>query len=674
MQTMDDEDSPPGPDGGSGATNDWTSTYDPHPYTSNDLWLELTNIDFENHVATPRLHGTVDYDSYQLLSHTNLAQPFKDWIPGEIVYGAIGTNQTDFQPVPISQPSVMFYRAHHANPVVSVSRDQDAFEPYPPSDPGQIGILYVNGENLTSDLTVRYTVSGSATAGVDYTSLSGTVVLSAGGGPGEIQVQPLYDGINEPDETVTVTLTPETNYLIRPDAPSATISIKDFSTTVDIMSGSDATEPDLSTSTPGQTGFFWVDRVDERNQYLPLTVQYVVSGTASNGVDYTNLTGTVTFAADEHTTYIFVEPLADNLFEGDETVTVTLLTNNYFCDSNQFKATILLHDAIPTNIFEKVADLPGPIGIDYHVPSDSLIVSYNYNSGEPYDFARISTTIVMSNSIPITNVVITNWSGVHGLGDEVKLATVHADSAGFTNGDMYFASGYGIGWLSASGSVSNLNWCTLTNNTVTNALPLRGSLYVDRTGTFGDNLIAVTSDPTTSYSSKGVWSVDSHGATVLLANLNTPHLEGVITLTNYVQQWGPWAGKVITGDEDQTPNPVIYAIAPNGDATTFDTTTLIPEGIRPEDFDIIPANQDLYACDPERNIIVKLSASYLTNFVGALMITDAGEGSPPAKLFIVRWDADTTNFITTRIIYQRPDGSNGTFEHVTFAPIHLPAR
>jgi hypothetical protein len=60
--------------------------------------------------------------------------------------------------------------------------------------------------------------------------------------------------------------------------------------------------------------------------------------------------------------------------------------------------------------------------------------------------------------------------------------------------------------------------------------------------------------------------------------------------------------------------------------------------------------------------------------VGDLLITDAGENVIPnrARLFIVHWDAATSDFIIRRIDYTRPDGSIGPLEHVTFAPIELP--
>lgn len=548
----------------------------------------------------------------------------------------------------------------------------------PPGIPAMFASFWVHrgdARNIFTNLPVHYVVSGTASNGVDYVALSGTVNFLPGMTDTNIVITPLADYLIEGTETVTVTLldAPGNGYFINTNSMTATIPIIDTTTSVSISAGANATEPYPGGNTPLQSGYFQVSRSDAwvygRGVNTNLTVAYQMSGTASNGVDYVSLTGNVTFAPGMTTTNIYLQPLSDFLMESNETVTLTLIANptnadSYLIASNAASATINIVDT--TNMFAPVASLSGPIGIDFYAPSNALIVSYNFDGANPYAFARIYT-----NATGAT--VITNWSGIHGLANEIKVATVKTNAGGFTNGDVYFGSGTGIGWLSANGSVSNLNWCVLTNATVTNALPLRGSLYVDQTGVFSNNLIAVTSEGSGSSSKKGVWRVDAQGHPTLLTNLNTPHLEGVITLTNDVQRWGPWAGKIITGDEDAPPQGVIYTIATNGAVTAYNTTNLISGGIRPEDFDIIPANQDLYACDPTGNQIMKLPYQFLTNYVGDILITDAGESTNPnaGKLFIVHWNAATTNFVTVSIPFKRPNGTVGELEHVTFAPINL---
>jgi hypothetical protein len=570
---------------------------------------------------------------------------------------------------------------------LSVTPNGDAIKPGgPPGDPAVTGQFIFNRNDTRSlypQMNAYYTVSGTASNGEDYTLLSGTLVFPEGATYVNLDVNPLSDSDFDGLETVTVTLVPTNSYFVDINSSNATINIADSSTTVGIYASQDAIETN-SILGVGQSGIFHVFRNDNRGNYPQMTAYYSVSGTASSGVDYQTLSGTVTFASGATDTNIYVQTLPDNLVEGDETVTLTLIPsgNTYFIDGNNSNATVIIHDSV--SFLTVASGFGGVIGIDYYTPSNSLLVSYNYNNGgNPFSLARIYTNIVISNSLPVTNVVITNWSGISGLPDEVYLATARmpvgalTNSAGFTNGDLFFGSGSGIGWLSADSTRSNLDWCILTNSVVTNTMVLRGGICMDQTGTFSNHIIAVTSSSSAGLGLKGIWRVDPHAQSTLIAQINTYHLEGVTTLTNDVQKWGPWAGKIITGDESHLdPNtgvadPVIYTIAPNSTVTTNETTALISSGIYPEDFQVIPPNQSLYLSAFANDSIMELPASALTNFVGDLLITEAGEAqSRSAGLFIVHWDSQSSNFVTVPIPI--PNSVGGKIEHTAFAPIQLP--
>jgi hypothetical protein len=108
---------------------------------------------------------------------------------------------------------------------------------------------------------------------------------------------------------------------------------------------------------------------------------------------------------------------------------------------------------------------------------------------------------------------------------------------------------------------------------------------------------------------------------------------------------------------------LVYAVDLSGAVESFAL------GIYPEDFEIIPsnvANQNLYCVQPDPGAILKLSGTLLTNYVGDLLITDAGEKSPAGKLFIAHWNG--ANFEIRSIAHPAAN----RFEHVTFAPINLP--
>ena len=70
--------------------------------------------------------------------------------------------------------------------------------------------------NLGGDLTVRYSVSGTASNGVDYETLPGVVTIPAGSPRATIIVTPIADGIPEPVESVGLTLQPPPLDLVPP--------------------------------------------------------------------------------------------------------------------------------------------------------------------------------------------------------------------------------------------------------------------------------------------------------------------------------------------------------------------------------------------------------------------------------------------------------------------------
>jgi hypothetical protein len=266
----------------------------------------------------------------------------------------------------------------------------------------------------------------------------------------------------------------------------------------------------------------------------------------------------------------------------------------------------------------------------------------------------------------------------------VKIATVKTNLNGFTNGDMYFGNGRpgGIGWVSADGAAWTTNWVTLPGET--NAI---SGLYVDQTGVFSNGLIAVTGDQNPHYdgSSRGVWRIDSQANATLIARIVTPSLEGVITMPNDTNRWGPWAGKILPGDRAtwdsfHHPDPRIYAVDTNGTVTSFAL------GIHPADFDIFPPlEQNLYCCgtEPFGSRIWKVPGGLVGGFGGDLLITQPlrfDYPTFPSRLFIVHWDG--TKFINRSItppealgicypFDTNPFDSYWDIESSTFAPIDI---
>ena len=91
-------------------------------------------------------------------------------------------------------------------------------------DPGTFTIVRTGA--TTSPLTVNFTLGGSATNGTDYTTVGGSAVIGAGSATTTVTITPIDDSVYEGNETVILTLSPNSNYVI--GAPSgATITIAD---------------------------------------------------------------------------------------------------------------------------------------------------------------------------------------------------------------------------------------------------------------------------------------------------------------------------------------------------------------------------------------------------------------------------------------------------------------
>ena len=78
---------------------------------------------------------------------------------------------------------------------------------------------------------------------------------------------------------------------------------------------------------------------------LPLSVSLTITGTASNGVDYTTTPSpiaTLVFAAGQATRTISVIPINDSLTEGDEAVLVQIAAGTYDIVGNGYASVTIV--------------------------------------------------------------------------------------------------------------------------------------------------------------------------------------------------------------------------------------------------------------------------------------------------------------------------------------------
>ena len=97
-------------------------------------------------------------------------------------------------------------------PIITVTTvDPTAEEPGPNDNRGTFAI---SRNNTVGDLTIHYTTSGTATSGLDYAPLSGTVMIPSGKPTTWVTFTPLDDDLVENSETVNLTISPDPSYSI----------------------------------------------------------------------------------------------------------------------------------------------------------------------------------------------------------------------------------------------------------------------------------------------------------------------------------------------------------------------------------------------------------------------------------------------------------------------------
>jgi Ca2+-binding RTX toxin-like protein len=152
------------------------------------------------------------------------------------------------------------------------------------------------------------------------------------------------------------------------------------------VAATDANAGETVVGTTPNPGVFTLTRTE--SNVNSLTVNYTITGTATNGTDYLQLTGTATFAAGSSTTTITVTPTDDLIFEGNETVTLTLATGTGYTLGTAQTATVTIadNDAIPQVSINDVTITEGNSGtrnanfiVSLSNPS-SQTISVNYQT------------------------------------------------------------------------------------------------------------------------------------------------------------------------------------------------------------------------------------------------------------------------------------------------------
>ncbi len=315
------------------------------------------------------------------------------------------------------------------NTVVTIeASDPDASEPVRGLGSGVVTIS--RAENLDVELTVNLAVSGSATEGLDYTSLATTVSFDPGAATATLVVTPIDDTELEVPESIVVTLVEGSGYALG-TPNSATVTLQDDDAQVSIA----ATDANAGEPASGLgTGTFTLTRVGALDNAL--TVNLAVSGSATEGLDYTTLGTTVSFDPGAATAILVVTPIDDSELEVSESIVVTLVEGSDYALGTPNSATVTLHDddtVVTVAANDSTAGEPGSgqgtgqfrftrTGIVAQALTIQVTISGTATPGS--DFAPLSSSVAFAAGSATSTQTVTVVDDSIAEGNETVVVTV----------------------------------------------------------------------------------------------------------------------------------------------------------------------------------------------------------------------------------------------------------
>ncbi len=275
----------------------------------------------------------------------------------------------------------------------------------------------------TANLTLNYTVGGTATSASDYAALAGTVAVAANATSVNIPVSITDDDAVEEAETVTLTLATGSGYAVgATNVHTLTIQDNDDSP----PATPEANFAAVSSSAAENAGAINVGVTLNPAPTANLTLNYTVGGSATSATDYAALTGEVAVAANATTVNIPVSITDDAAAEGAETVTLTLAAGSGYAvgATNVHTLTIQDNDDSPPVV--------PPTGPPPSTPEVTLSASPNpVTEGETITVtATLSEALATDVTIPLALTAGTAEAGDYGPLASIAIAANETSGTG----------------------------------------------------------------------------------------------------------------------------------------------------------------------------------------------------------------------------------------------------
>jgi hypothetical protein len=243
--------------------------------------------------------------------------------------------------------------------------------------PGTPAVFDISRPSAGVPLTVSYTLTGTATNGVQYTTVPTTVTFASTATDTNIYIYPIDDGIPNPTATVILNLQSGAGYV---GAGSAIVNILDGDTpTIDISGNSQAYGRYTNTAS-GYNDY--MNFVLTRRGYLggtDVNVNLAYSGSAVSGTDFTPVSS-VTIPSGVQSVTNQIVPLDNPGVTTNRTVTVTVGSGgNYSIGNGSATGTVVsAHYAAPLAVL--LSD-----DLTSSAASETNKWSILYGCGDPFD-------------------------------------------------------------------------------------------------------------------------------------------------------------------------------------------------------------------------------------------------------------------------------------------------
>ncbi len=360
-------------------------------------------------------------------------------------------------------PYRLMYGSRDLGSMPTIPSVQFATANYVVDESAGTAMITVTMSMVTSrPVTVTYSTSdGSASAGRDYSTANGTLVFAPGETSRAFSVAIREDTTDEPDETVTLTLSNAKNALLgTPSLATLTIQDNDLPPAVSFSSGNSYVNENVGVASVGV-------RLSAASAHT-VTVDYATSGgTASAGSDYAARNGVLTFAPGETNKSFAVPIIDDTLPEGSETVGLALSNPTNAVLGTPLTATLTINandsvslsgsyyyvheNAVTTTITVRLnAPSSQPVTVDYATSGGTATAGSDYllTSGTltfaPGETSKVFVVPIVDDALPEGNetvgLALSNPSNA-GLGTPVTATlTIYASDALMFNMTYYYVN------------------------------------------------------------------------------------------------------------------------------------------------------------------------------------------------------------------------------------------